>query len=292
MKFKSILLLIVALSLLLCACNDTTITTEPEGVLSPSPSEQEAAPSISASASESPSEPVTFPRLVCKEGQWLLETGIREEDLPEPNHFSFAWSVKFDSYEDFVRRIKEVDFTEEQLAYMEPLMVYYYGYQENGALAIPDPALLESFSFPFLQDHPAFGEIGLGRVHWGYGEGICVFSTHPRLDDYVVIHEKDRYNQSFKYLEEEWEKGFFETAKTKEALGLTMYVVDEHTCAYRVETQNFTAWIKREFSSLYLHVKEKNGLNYTYRPDSNTSDVNVLKQIKAVFEKYGYELGK
>ena len=288
MKFKSILLLIVALSLLLCACNDTTITTEPESAPAPSASGSTSTPSTL----ESPSEPVTFPRLVCKEGQWFLETGIREEDLPEPNHWSEFWRVEFDSYEDFVRRIKEVDFTEEQMAYMEPLMVYYYGYQENGALAIPDPALLEGFSFPFLQDHPAFGEIGLGRVHWGDGEGICVFSTHPRLDDYVVIHEKDRYNQSFKYLEEEWEKGFFETAKTKEDLGLTMYVVDEHTCAYRVETQNFTAWIKREFSSLYLHVKEKNGLNYTYRPDSNTSDDKVLKQIKAVFEKYGYELGK
>ena len=40
MKFKSILLLIVALSLLLCACNDTTITTEPESVPAPSASEE------------------------------------------------------------------------------------------------------------------------------------------------------------------------------------------------------------------------------------------------------------
>lgn len=288
MKIKNVLLLIVSLSLLLCACNDATITTEPESAPAPSASGSASTPSIL----ESPSEPVTFPRLVCKEGQWFLETGIREEDLPEPNHFSFAWSVKFDSYEDFVRRIKEVDFTEEQLAYMEPLMVYYYGYQENGALPIPDPALLESFSFPFLQDHPAFGEIGLGRVHWGDGEGICVFSTHPRLDDYVVIHERDSYNQGFKCLEEEWEKGFFETAETEEVAGLIMYLRNDDY-VYRVETERFTAWLDRSRAShgdWGVYIEEKNGLSYSYF--SKASDDKVLKQIKAVFEKYGYELGK
>ena len=205
MKFKSILLLIVALSLLLCACNDTTITTEPESAPAPSASGSTSTPSTL----ESPSEPVTFPRLVCKEGQWFLETGIREEDLPEPNHFSFAWSVKFDSYEDFVRRIKEVDFTEEQLAYMEPLMVYYYGYQENGALAIPDPALLENFSFPFLGDSRFQPE--MSTVYWGLSEGICIYPSTPRGPggpggDYIVIYEKDDYNEWFKLLEEEWEK--------------------------------------------------------------------------------------
>ena len=40
MKFKSILLLIVALSLLLCSCNDATITTEPESSPAPSASEE------------------------------------------------------------------------------------------------------------------------------------------------------------------------------------------------------------------------------------------------------------
>ena len=40
MKIKNVLLLIVALSLLLCACNDTTITTEPESAPAPSASEE------------------------------------------------------------------------------------------------------------------------------------------------------------------------------------------------------------------------------------------------------------
>ena len=40
MKIKNVLLLIVALSLLLCACNDATITTEPESSPAPSASEE------------------------------------------------------------------------------------------------------------------------------------------------------------------------------------------------------------------------------------------------------------
>ena len=287
MKFKSILLLIVALSLLLCACNDTTITTEPESAHAPSASGSTSTPSTL----ESPSEPVTFPRLVCKEGQWFLETGIREEDLPEPNHFSSAWAVTFDSYEDFVRRIKEVDFTEEQLAYMEPLMVYYYGYQENGALAIPDPALLENFSFPFLGDSRFQPE--MSTVYWGLSEGICIYPSTPRGPggpggDYIVIYEKDDYNEWFKLLEEEWEKGFFETAETEEVAGLIMYLRNDDY-VYRVETELFTAWIKRS-GTWKLYFKEKNGLSYSYF--SEASDDKALEQIKAVFEKYGYELGK
>ena len=287
MKFKSILLLIVALSLLLCACNDTTITTEPESAHAPSASGSTSTPSTL----ESPSEPVTFPRLVCKEGQWFLETGIREEDLPEPNHFSFAWSVKFDSYEDFVRRIKEVDFTEEQQAYMEPLMVYYYGYQENGALAIPDPALLENFSFPFLGDSRFQPE--MSTVYWGLSEGICIYPSTPRGPggpggDYIVIYEKDDYNEWFKLLEEEWEKGFFETAETEEVAGLIMYLRNDDY-VYRVETELFTAWIKRS-GTWKLYFKEKNGLSYSYF--SEASDDKALEQIKAVFEKYGYEFGE
>ena len=287
MKFKSILLLIVALSLLLCACNDATITTEPESAPAPSASGSASTPSTL----ESPAEPVTFPRLVCKEGQWFLETGIREEDLPEPNHFSSAWAVTFDSYEDFVRRIKEVDFTEEQLAYMEPLMVYYYGYQENGALAIPDPALLENFSFPFLGDSKFQPE--MSTVYWGLSEGICIYPSTPRGPgrpgrDYVVIHEKDDYNEWFKLLEEEWEKGFFETAETEEVAGLIMYLRNDDY-VYRVETERFTAWIKRS-GRWKLYFKEKNGLSYSYF--SEASDDKALEQIKAVFEKYGYELGK
>ena len=249
----------------------------------------EATPSISAS--ESPSEPVTFPRVVCKEGQWFLETGIREEDLPEPNHFSSAWAVTFDSYEDFVRRIKEVDFTEEQLAYMEPLMVYYYGYQENGALAIPDPALLENFSFPFLGDSRFQPE--MSTVYWGLSEGICIYPSTPRGPggpggDYIVIYEKDDYNEWFKLLEEEWEKGFFETAETEEVAGLIMYLRNDDY-VYRVETELFTAWIKRS-GTWKLYFKEKNGLSYSYF--SEASDDKALEQIKAVFEKYGYEFGE
>ena len=51
MKFKSILLLIVALSLLLCSCNDTTFTTEPESAPAPSASG-------STSSEEYPPNPV------------------------------------------------------------------------------------------------------------------------------------------------------------------------------------------------------------------------------------------
>ena len=51
MKFKSILLLIVALSLLLCACNDATITTEPNVESDPSASG-------STSSEEYPPHPV------------------------------------------------------------------------------------------------------------------------------------------------------------------------------------------------------------------------------------------
>ena len=62
---------------------------------------------------------------------------------------------------------------------------------------------------------------------------------------------------------------------------------------YRVETERFTAWLDRSRAShgdWGVDIEEKNGLSYSYF--SKASDDKALEQIKAVFEKYGYELGE
>lgn len=301
MKFKSILLLIVALSLLLCACNDTTITTEPESAPAPSASGSASTPSTL----ESPSEPVTFPRLVCKEGQWLLETGIREEDVPDYKNDSMcgtAWYGRFGTYKEFIKSLKDGTFTEEETGELKYLLTserYKKGeYPENGALEIPDLALLEKFSVPYAStSYLGFEE---SRVYWVNGAIFVCPSVdrgdRPPIDqgpesERICIYARDEYSQLFHFLERRWEEGIYESAEIKEFFGLLMYY-DEllRSRLYRIETEEFVAWIEYNYRPV-LYVKEKNGLTYTC-DWHNVKGERAMEQISAVLSKYGYELGK
>ena len=95
MKFKSILLPIVALSLLLCACNDTTITTEPESAPAPSASE-EYTPDLTLARQ-------VFDRLQANEGGTFTTEGryaLSQHLMAEtPKYKNYKW-IEYYAYED------------------------------------------------------------------------------------------------------------------------------------------------------------------------------------------------
>ena len=127
MKFKSILLLIVALSLLLCACNDATITTEPESAPAPSASEME-----------------TLPNEYCiKNGKLRLDLrkfGVTMNVNKLPGQI--ADRVRFDLTEEQLReKMMALDFTAEELEKINHLVSSGYAY-------VADPRLIEPLSLP------------------------------------------------------------------------------------------------------------------------------------------------
>lgn len=95
MKFKSVLLLIVALSLLLCACNDATITTEPESAPAPSASE-EYTPDLTLARQ-------VFDRLQANEGGTFTTEGryaLSQHLMAEtPKYKNYKW-IEYYAYED------------------------------------------------------------------------------------------------------------------------------------------------------------------------------------------------
>ena len=106
MKFKSILLLIVALSLLLCSCNDTTITTEPESAPAAITEPQEGStPSASQSSSEE------LPVLSLEELQ-AVKDRIASRRAEDKEYMPFivtrsGYELMMEQYKDYPERYAE-----------------------------------------------------------------------------------------------------------------------------------------------------------------------------------------
>ncbi len=138
MKIKNVLLLIVALSLLLCACNDATITTEPEGVPSLSASEQETLSDVS-NPDRIPGLPDAY-RIKNGKLMIFLGSGLGHKfnyyfDYPEAIWFEMTM-------EQLKEKMMTLDFTAEELKWMEENIC------EEGYVYAADPRLLEPLNLP------------------------------------------------------------------------------------------------------------------------------------------------
>lgn len=225
-------------------------------------------------------EEISYPHLVCKEGQWYLETGIRQEDLSGASHWSPNYAVQFESYSDFCSRIKMVDFTQEQIGEMGALVKYYYPYEENGGLAIPDPALLEKCSFPFAP----------GKVMWGLNQGICIYpdvrGAGPGKGEYLIIHEKKNYSKFFQLISE----SYLETLETTVIGGRMVYQDSSGQLISVSDFEDATVYIqwyptglnRTNMSQVRIIVEEQNGLVFTYLPNGDSNYNNVTPSIASI----------
>ena len=249
-----ILSLLMAALLSLPACNGATTAPAPESESLP---EQKKSVSV---------EEISFPRIVCKEGQWYLETGFEPEE--DPGNLSWGhYAIECESYEVFCQKLKNLDFDKYEWATMKGMMTFGYGYLENGALMIPDPDLLENRHLSGGIDDDL-----LGKVSWGDEHSISIY--RPRVGIVLTIWESEiiysHYNYGYDFGEDLRDE-YLETLETTIIDGKTVYRKKDYPeyMFYVDRTEKETVLVRwkdleNKMTNISVTVKEHGGLIYTY----------------------------
>ena len=247
MKFKSILLLIVALSLLLCACNDTTITTEPEIAFSPSTSESETLSYVAGL------DPLPDAYRI-KGGKLKLYVGGDREDgyYNRPDGIMFKGLTAEQVKEKFLK----VDFTSEEIEYMQKEMA------DDGYILVADPRLVTPLKLPEgctqmgLSLSARIGKYRYGGVfgtganvpencewgsqfyaEWFYAAGATGGVAMEEYDDYISLEELENPTNGFKcYTEKDGRIYYIEYHVQEEGRGYAYHTsiqVDTFNCNHR-----------------------------------------------------------
>ena len=259
-KIAYIVVLAIILGFSCASCNPVKPT---DSQSFSKPSESISANGSSAEASSSITEEISFPRIVCKEGQWYLETGFGPEEVPGDLPWSLHYAIECENYEAFCRKLKNLEFDEYELGTMRGMMAFIYGYQENGALMIPNPDLLENRHLSGGID-----EDDLGKVWWGDEHNISIY--RKRMGIVLTIWESEII-YSRHYPSEDFRDEYLETLETTIIDGKTVYRKKDRpeNMFYVDRTEKETVvvrWIDREnkMTHISVTVKEHGGLIYTY----------------------------